>query len=40
MKSSIRGDGLAAHLLNDLDNNHVTVIELRGFASDDLDDAL
>lgn len=40
MKPSIRGDGLAAHLLNDRDNNHVTVIELRGFASDDLEDAL
>lgn len=31
---------LAAHLLNDRDNDHVTLVELRGFASDDLDDAL
>lgn len=31
---------LAAHLMNDRDNDHVTLHELRGFVSDDLEGAL
>ena len=31
---------LATHLLNDRDNDHVTVLELRGFASENLNGAL
>lgn len=31
---------LAAHLLNDRDNDHVTLLELRGFVSEDLKGAL
>lgn len=31
---------LSTHLLNDRDNDHVTVLELRGFAADDLHGAL
>lgn len=34
------GNQLAAHLLNDRDNEHVTVHELRGFMADDLHGAL
>lgn len=42
LKGSQRGGGaqLAAHLMNDRDNDHVTVQELRGFMADDLDGAL
>jgi len=38
LKASQRAGGnqLAAHLLNDHDNEHVTVHELRGFVADDL----
>jgi hypothetical protein len=38
LKGSQRGGArqLAAHLLNDRDNDHVTVYELRGFMADDL----
>ncbi len=38
LKGSQRAGGLqlARHLLNDRDNDHVTVQELRGFVSDDL----
>ncbi len=38
LKGSQRGGGnqLAAHLLNEKDNEHVRVLDLRGFASDDL----
>ena len=38
LKGSQRAGGaqLAAHLLNERDNDHVTLGELRGFASDDL----
>lgn len=38
LKASQRAGGnqLAAHLLNDRDNEHVTVHQLRGFAADDL----
>jgi hypothetical protein len=41
LKGSQRAGGLqlARHLLNDRDNDHVTVQELRGFVSDDLHDA-
>lgn len=31
---------LAAHLLNDRDNDHVTVLELKGFVAEDLHGAL
>jgi len=31
---------LSAHLLNDRDNDHVTVLEMRGFVADDLHGAL
>ena len=31
---------LAGHLLNDRDNDHVTVLEVRGFVADDLRNAL
>lgn len=31
---------LAAHLMNDIDNDHVTLHELRGFMSEDLEGAL
>jgi len=31
---------LAAHLMNDRDNDHVTIEELRGFVADDLRGAL
>ena len=31
---------LSAHLLNDRDNDHITVAELRGFVADDLTGAL
>ena len=42
LKGSQRGGGkqLASHLLNDKDNDHVTVFELRGFVADDLHGAL
>jgi Relaxase/Mobilisation nuclease domain len=42
LKASQRGGSkqLALHLLNDRDNEHVEVHELRGFASDDLQSAL
>ena len=42
LKGSQRGGArqLAAHLLNDRDNDHVTVHELRGFASDTLEGAM
>jgi len=42
LKGSQRGGGrqLAAHLMNDRDNDHVTLRELRGFLSDDLGGAL
>lgn len=42
LKGSQRGGGLklAAHLLNDAENDHVEVHELRGFSSDDLRGAL
>lgn len=42
LKGSQRGGGaqLAAHLMNDRDNDHVTVHEIRGFVADDLDGAL
>lgn len=38
LKASQRGGArqLASHLLNDKDNDHVTVAEVRGFVSDDL----
>lgn len=38
LKGSQRANGneLAAHLMNDRDNDHVTVFELRGFISNDL----
>jgi len=38
LKGSQRAGGaqLAAHLLNERDNDHVTLGELRGFAADDL----
>lgn len=41
LKGSQRAGGgqLAAHLLNDLDNDHVTVLDVRGFVSDDLTEA-
>jgi hypothetical protein len=41
LKGNQRAGGLqlARHLLNDRDNDHVTVQELRGFVSDDLQDA-
>lgn len=31
---------LAGHLLNDRDNDHVSVVEVRGFVADDLHGAL
>lgn len=42
LKGSQRGGGeqLAAHLMNDRDNDHVTLHELRGFMSEDLSGAL
>jgi hypothetical protein len=42
LKGSQRGGGgqLAAHLMNDRDNDHVTVHELRGFVAGDLTGAL
>jgi hypothetical protein len=42
LKGSQRGGAgqLAAHLLNDHENDHVTVVELKGFVSDDLTGAL
>ena len=42
LKGSQRGGtrALAAHLLNDKDNDHVTVAQSRGFVSDDLADAM
>jgi len=42
LKASQRSgaSALAAHLLNDRDNDHVTVKELRGFVADDLRGAL
>ena len=42
LKASQRGGGmaLARHLLNDIDNDHVEVHELRGFVADDLAGAL
>ena len=38
IKASQRGGGraLAAHLMNDRDNDHVELHEVRGFVSDDL----
>lgn len=41
LKGSIRGNGsqLSRHLLNDRDNDHVEVHEIRGFVGDDLDAA-
>lgn len=41
LKASQRSGGrqLAKHLLNDRDNDHVTLHELRGFMADDLDGA-
>ena len=38
IKASQRGGGrkLAAHLMNDRDNEHVELHEVRGFVSDDL----
>ncbi|HMU52864.1 MAG TPA: relaxase, partial [Geminicoccaceae bacterium] len=42
LKASQRGGGmaLARHLLNDIDNDHVEVHELRGFVARDLPGAL
>ena len=42
LKGSERGGAkqLAAHLLNDRDNDHIALIELRGFVADDLSHAL
>jgi hypothetical protein len=42
LKGAQRGGAgqLARHLLNDRDNDHVTLHELRGFLSDDLEGAL
>lgn len=42
LKGSQRGGGrqLAVHLLNELDNDHVTLQEVRGFVADDLHGAL
>ena len=42
LKGAQRGGGsqLASHLLNDKDNDHVTVHELRGFMAGDLHGAL
>ncbi|QCI63957.1 relaxase/mobilization nuclease domain-containing protein [Phreatobacter stygius] len=42
LKGSQRGGArqLAAHLLNDHDNDHVTIQELRGFVADDLHGAM
>ncbi len=42
LKGSQRGGGLqlANHLLNEIDNDHVTLQELRGFVADDLHGAL
>jgi len=41
LKGSIRGNGsqLSRHLLNDRDNDHVELHEVRGFVGDDLDAA-
>jgi hypothetical protein len=41
LKASQRGGGrqLALHLLNDKDNEHVHLYELRGFTADDLEGA-
>ncbi|MCA8894026.1 MAG: relaxase, partial [Amphiplicatus sp.] len=38
LKGSQRAGGtqLAAHLLNDIENDHVTIHELRGFVSENL----
>lgn len=42
LKASQRGGArqLSAHLLNRRDNDHVAVLELRGFIGDDLTSAL
>ncbi|PCJ85613.1 MAG: relaxase, partial [Hyphomicrobiales bacterium] len=42
LKGSQRGGAknLSAHLMNDRDNDHITVFELRGFLADDLHGAL